>query len=206
MSVRNLGLILDNTLGMEKQVNSICKSCYYQIRNIGLIRKYINDETCKTLVQALIISRLDYGNALLYNIPLSLTNRLQGVQKCAGRLVTRTRKREHITPVLFQLHWLPVRFRSLYKILFLTFKVLNGTAPVYLSDLIEKYIPVRMLRSESYSLLRVPRSHTAMYGERSFRASAPRLWNELPNHIKLAASKDIFCKVLKTHLFKLAYL
>ena len=65
MSVRNLGLILDNTLGMEKQVNSICKSCYYQIRNIGLIRKYINDETCKTLVQALIISRLDYGNALL---------------------------------------------------------------------------------------------------------------------------------------------
>jgi len=56
---------------MENQVNSICKSCYYQIRNIGLIRKYINDETCNTLVQALIISRLDYGNALLYNIHLS---------------------------------------------------------------------------------------------------------------------------------------
>ena len=58
MSVRNIGFILDNTLGIEKQVNSICKSCYYKIRNIGLIRKYINDETCKTLVQALIISRL----------------------------------------------------------------------------------------------------------------------------------------------------
>jgi len=68
------------------------------------------------------------------------------------------------------------------------------------------YIPVRMLRSESYSLLMVPRSHTAIYGERSFRASAPRLWNELPRHMKLAANKDIFCKVLKTHLFKLAYL
>ena len=104
MSVRNLGLILDNTLGMEKQVNSICKSCYYLIRNIGLIHKYINDETCKTLVQALIISRPDYGNALLYNIPLSLTNRLQRVQNCDARLVTRTRKREHITSVLFQLH------------------------------------------------------------------------------------------------------
>jgi len=69
MSVRKLGLILNTTLEMEKQVNYICKSCYYQIRNIGLIHKYINDETCKTLVQTLIISRLDYGNALLYNIP-----------------------------------------------------------------------------------------------------------------------------------------
>jgi len=89
--------ILDNIRGMEKQVNSICKSCYYEIRNIGLIRKYINDETCKTLVQALIIPRLDYGNALLYNIPLSLINRLQQVQNCATRLVTLTKKMEHNT-------------------------------------------------------------------------------------------------------------
>ena len=135
ISVKNLGLILDNTLGMEKQVNSICKSCYYQIRNIGLIRKYINDETCKTLVQALIISRLDYGNALLYNIPLSLTNRLQRVQNCAARLVTRTRKREHITSVLFQLYWLPVCFNLLCNDLFHTFKLLSETASVYLSEL-----------------------------------------------------------------------
>ena len=75
MFVRIIGIMLDNNLGTEKQVKSICKSCYYQIRNIGLIRKYINDETCKTLVQALIISRLDNDNALLYNIlpHLSLT-------------------------------------------------------------------------------------------------------------------------------------
>ena len=118
---------------MEKQVNLIWKSCYYKIRNIGLIRKYINDETCKTLVQAFILSILNNSNALLYNIPLS--NFLQRVQNCAARLVTRTRKREHITPVLFQLPWLPVRFRSLYKILFHTFKVLNVTAALYLSDL-----------------------------------------------------------------------
>jgi len=151
MSVRNLGFILDNTLGMEKQVISICKSCYYQIRNIGLICKYINDETCKTLVQALISSRLDYGNALLYNynIPLCLTNRLQREENCAPRLVTRTHKREHITSVLFQLYWLPVRFRSVYKIMFHIFKVLTGTAPVYLSDLIKIYTsenaPIRVL-------------------------------------------------------------
>ena len=115
--------------------------------------------------------------------------------RTALRLVMRTRKKEHITPVLFQLHWLPIRFRSLYKILFYPFKVLSWTAPLYL---IQKYIPVRMPRFESYSLLTVPKSRRAMYGEKSFQASAHRLWNKLPNDIKL-------CKVLKIHLFKLAY-
>jgi len=59
MSVKNIGLILDNTLGIEKQVNYICKSSYYQIRNIGIIRKYLNDDTYKPLVQACIISQMD---------------------------------------------------------------------------------------------------------------------------------------------------
>ena len=96
MSVINLGIILDNTLGIKNQVNSICKSCYYQIRNIRLIRKFINDEICKNLVQALVISRLNYGNALSYNIHLSLSlslslkNHLQRVQNCAARLMIRT--------------------------------------------------------------------------------------------------------------------
>ena len=66
---------------------------------------------------------------------------------------------------------------------------------------IEKYIPVRLLRSKSYSPLRVQKIHTSMYGENSFRVLAPRLWIKLPNHIKLATSKYIFCKTLKTHLF-----
>ena len=143
---------------MEKQVNSIFKSFLLPNKNITLIRKYINHEICQILVQALIISRLDYDNAFLFNIALSLIKRIQRVQNCAAPLVTCTRKMEHTIPVLFQLHQLPVRFRSLYKILFHTFKVLSGIAPVYLIDLIEKYIPVRMLRSKFYSLLRVPRS------------------------------------------------
>ena len=81
MSVRNVRIILDNTLGMEKQVNFICKPWYYQIRNIRFIHEYINDKTCKTLFQALIISRLDYGNPLLYNVPL-----LQEVHNCSASL------------------------------------------------------------------------------------------------------------------------
>jgi hypothetical protein len=118
---------------------------------------------------------------ILYNISITLKTCLYRVQNCTTSLLTR--KGEHITPVLFQLHLVPVRFRSMYRILFHTFSVLSGIAPLYLSDLIENYIPVRMLRSETNSLLIVQTKPAAMYRERSFRASAPRLWNELPNHI-----------------------
>ena len=99
-SVRNLGIILDNTLEMEKQVNAICKSGYYQIPCIGSIRPYITNEACTTLVQALVISRFDYGNALLYDISPTLFSLLQRIQNCAARLVMRTRNREQVTLVL----------------------------------------------------------------------------------------------------------
>ncbi len=85
------------------------------------------------------------------------------IQNCAARLVTRTRKREHITPVLLQLHWLPVRYRSWYKILLHTLKIMSGQAPVYLNDLVQKHRPVRLLRSEFASLLGVRRTKTVTH-------------------------------------------
>ena len=135
-----------------------------------------------------------------------LTNRLQQVHNRAARLVKFSRKRKHITPVLFHLHWLPVRFRSLYKTPFHTFKVLSETTSLHLSDLIQKYIAVRLLRTESYSLLTVSKSHTTMYWKKSFLSSPLKFRNRLPNCIKFKASKHIFCKVFKTRLFKLGYL
>ena len=106
--VRNLGVLFDSVCDLEKHVNNICKGAYYQIRNIGLIRKYLDIDTTKTLVHAYVTSRLDYCNSLLYGIPKELTNKLQRVQNTAARLVTRTRKYDHITPVLKDLHWLPI--------------------------------------------------------------------------------------------------
>jgi len=96
-SVKNLGVYFDTSLTMERQVNAITKACYYHIRNIGHIRLYITLDASKTLAHALITSRLDYGNALMYGLPMT---RLQKVQNSSARLVTRTHKREHITPVL----------------------------------------------------------------------------------------------------------
>jgi len=128
-SVKILGVHFDTSLTMERQVNAIYKACYYQIRNIGHIRQYITLDACKTLAHALITSRLNYSNALLYGLPSTLMTRLQKVQIYSARLVIHTHKREHITPVLNSLHWLPVIYRSQNKILVYTFKALQGTAP-----------------------------------------------------------------------------
>ena len=190
--VKNLGVLLDRHLNMEKQVNAISKSCFYQIRNIGQIRRYITNEACKTLVQALITSRLDYANSLLYGIPSSLLGRLQRVQNTAARLVTLTRKRDHITPILKQLHWLPVEYRPQYKILMHTYKALNDMGPLYIKELLGVYRPTRSLRSASRSLLVVPHTRTQTYGCRCFGKSAPQLWNDLPESVKKCEQSSQF--------------
>jgi len=196
-SVKNLRVYFHTSLTMERQVNSISKVCYYQIRNIGHIRRYITLDACKTLAHALITSRLDYSNALLYGLPSTLMTRLQKVQNSSARLVTRTHKREHITPVLNSLHWLPVIFRSQYKILMYTFKALQGTAPQYLEELVVPYQPTMSLRSEPGAFLAVPTTRGVTYGNRCFRKAAATLWNNLPVIIRK-------CKI-KTNLFVSAF-
>ena len=168
-------MYLDSSLTMDKQVNAVSRACYYQILNIGCIRQFITTDACKTLVNSLVTSRLVSGNALLYGIPKLLIAHLQGVPNSAARLITR--KREHITPVLKSLHWLPVVYRPLYKLLVYTYKAINSTASAYLEELVIPYHPRRSLRSESSCLLCVPKTRTATYGNHCFSKSAASLWN-----------------------------
>lgn len=203
--VKNLGVHFDSSMTMEKQVNAIAKSCYYQLRNIGRIRQFITTDACKTLLHSLVTSRLDYGNALLYGISDSATRRLQKVQNTAARLVSSTSKREHITPVLYSLHWLPVHYRPQYKILMHTYKALYGTAPSYLTELVTPYQPSRSLRSEAETLLCVPKSRTVTYGDRCFGKVAATLWNNLPSQTRKATTLTTFKKGVKTHLFRRAF-
>ena len=108
---KNIGVIMDSNVTMESQVSSICKSGFYYLRKISRIRKYLNFKCAEILVHALVISRLDYANALLYGISNTSLERIQKVQNAAARIVTLTRKRDHITPVLYKLHWLPIKER-----------------------------------------------------------------------------------------------
>ena len=205
ISVRNIGAFMDKTLHMDSQVNQVSKGAWFHLRNIGKIRPFLNNATTEKLVHSFISSKLDSNNGLLYGIPKEKTDRLQRVQNAAARLVTRTAKYEHITPVLRALHWLPIAQRIDYKILLLTFKALIGTAPSYLQDLIQLSSHSRTLRSNDQKLLICPRSKSVKYGDRAFRVAAPTLWNQLPLEIRLSETVATFKSKLKTHLFKTVF-
>ena len=116
-----------------------------------------------------------------------------------------SRKADHIMPLLMELHCLPVEQRINFKILLFTYKIVNGLAPMYLSQLLVPYVPRRDLRSADKLLFCQPSYRTKSYGSRAFSVSAPCLWNKLPMDIKCSPSTAIFKRKLKTHLFKLAY-
>ncbi|MCG8430559.1 MAG: reverse transcriptase family protein, partial [Candidatus Omnitrophica bacterium] len=200
-SVRNLGVMFDTTMSMESHVSSVCRSAYAQLRNIGQIRQYLTSSAARTLASGLVLSRLDYCIALLYGATKHQMARLQRAQNTAARIITGKKRRDHITPVLFDLHWLPVERRVHYKILLHTFKCLHGLSPPYLSDMLELYTPARPLRSSNDQLILVkPRCRTR-YGERHFAFAAPTLWNGLPIDIRSAETLGAFRSLLKTHLF-----
>lgn len=136
---------------------------------------------------------MDYCNSLLYGISSSLLSKLQLVQNTAARIVTKTRKYDHITPVLARLHWLPVHSRIVYKLLLLTYKALNDLAPGYIRELLNVYMPKRSnMRSASKYLLQLPWSRLVSCGDRSFAVAAPILWNALPQDIRNATTIACF--------------
>ena len=121
------------------------------------------------------------------------------MQNYAARLVVRCDRRDHITPILKKLHWLPVKHRVTYNIILLTFRALNGLAPIYIVDMLHRHRPTLALRSANNNDLQVPPT-SSRYGDRTFAASAPRLWNALPRELKIATSLISF-KILLKHTF-----
>ncbi len=157
------------------------------------------------MVHAYVTSRLDGGNAVLYGLPDRLISKLQRVQHAAARVIALTDRREHITPVLQALHWLPVEQRVTFKVLVLTFRAVHGLGPQYLTELVKPYETSRHLRSSDSLLLHTPRSRLRTYGDRAFANAAPRLWNSLPTNLRSTDSEPTFRAKLKTYLFKQAY-
>ena len=147
---------------------------------------------------------LDYCNALLYGVSDRLMCHLQSVQNAAARLVTVARRCNHITPILQQLHWLPVWQRVLFKIAVLVFQCLAGQAPSYLSDdcrPVSDSRPHRLRSSDSLSC--VVRCAHNTYGDRCFATAVSRVWNSLPAELQQCSSLRQFKRCLKTFLFGL---
>ena len=206
--VKNLGAWFDSHLNMHEHIKKTCGSSFYHLYNIRRIRKYLSRGSTETLIHAFIASKIDYCNSLLYGLPDIHVNKLQRVQNSAARIIVGLPRFCHITPVLFDLHWLPIRYRIHFKILLLTFKCLRGLAPKYLSDL------VTVSKVSRYNL----RNHKGIFlnpasgkckktlGDRAFQSAAPKLWNALPVEIRNEQCIVKFkSAAVKTYLFKLAF-
>ena len=139
-------------------------------------------------------SRLDYCNALLYGITDECLRKLKRVQNTAARIITLSRKYDHITPILKMLHWLPIHLRIEFKILLLTYKALHGLAPVYLSELLVIQVQERSLLSANKECRLVVQTvqTNPKTGDKAFSVTAPKLWNQLPLDIRNAKSVDCF--------------
>ena len=112
----------------------LCRSCFFQLRQIRSSRRSLTSDARKTLVNAFVMSRLDYCNSLCQGINEGLLNKLRHIQNAAARLVTDTRKYDHITPVLRDLHWLPIRQRIVFKLATMVYKCQHGLCPSYLAE------------------------------------------------------------------------
>mgnify|MGYP003487436921 FL=1 len=202
--VKSLGVFIDCDLSFEKQISSIVRTSFFHVRSLSKIRPYLTRKAACSVAVSLVLSRLDYCNSLLAGLPQMQIKRLQAVQNAAARVVTRSRKTDHITPILKQLHWLPVAERVKHKVLSLAFRAVRENRPAYLTDLIRLYCPSRSLRSADQSLLAVPGPRvvkTKRYGQRAFSYIATILWNALPRNIRETNSISSFRSSLKTFLF-----
>ena len=204
LKLRNLGVIMDQHLTMSDHVQATVKSVFFKIREVSYYRKFLTSSATKTLIHAYVTSRLDYCNGLLYGLPKETTNKLQSVLNAAARLVTLGSKYDNITPVLRELHWLPVHYRIKFKVILQVFKSLNDMALKYLSDKLNLR-KNNGLRSDNSRKLQIPKSRLKLYGDRAFSVAGPMLWNDLSEELRLCTKLDTFKRLLKTHLFKQAF-
>ena len=192
---------------MNANVTNICNSSFFHLHNIRRIRKYLSTEPAKLLVHAFVTSRINYCNSLLYELLQIHLIKLQCVQNVAACLICNVSRFDHITPVLYQLHWLPVKFRIHFKVLLITFEALHGMSPFHIQELIKIKSKSRYcLGSNTELLLEPPNIITKpTLGDRAFVSAAPKLWNDLPSSICNEQSLESFKQSTKTYLFKKAF-
>ena len=214
--VKNLGVIFDASFNFSAHVSSICSSCYYHIRDFARIRRYLPKSTSILVANALVGSRIDYCNSLLDSISEFDIKRLRSVQYSLCRIINRTSRfsREHMSPHLKALHWLPIRQRIQFKWFVMTYKIVNFGLPPYFNPYFVPFSSSKFTRrsnSDKKFLNRdvVPfdrKVHKCKsHYDSSFYVSGPVRWNRLPDHIRCSPSLSSFRSRLKGYLFRNAY-
>ena len=167
-SARNLVVIFDKCMKLDCLINSVCKSTYFHLCNISSI---LSNDACSQLIHSLVTVRLDYCNSILYGLPDNSLYRLQKIQNTAARILARLARFSHMSAILFDLHWLPIRYRIRFKICILTY---HNTVPSYLCDLIVPYVNTRSLRSNDKCLIKPCKPLLWSYGEKCFKYAGPQ--------------------------------
>ena len=199
--IESLGVFLDKKMSMKKQVGLTTSKAFYHLRRISQVRKLLNRSITETLVNTLVTSRLDYCNSLLCSLPNSTMKKMQSVQNAAAKLILLKPKRDRVTPLLRELHWLPIKYRFQFKILVITWKIVNGSSPANISGLISEYKQSRSLRSNTENFLVRPGIPRNLLGHRAFSNLSPFLWNGIPSVVRKAESIAEFKSKLKRHFF-----
>ena len=157
------------------------------------------------MINSLVTVRLDYCKYRLYGLHDNSLYRLQKIQNTAARILARLLRFSHISATLFDLHWLPIRYRITFKICILTYQAYHRTAQSYLYDLIVPYVNTRSLRSNDKCLIKPYKPQLRSYGDICFKYTGPQEWNKLPIHIRKSSSLYMFKTQLKTYVLMLAY-
>ena len=205
-SVRNLGYYMDQHLLKTQCTLTKLSSCLYLLlKTIARIRHLIDEGTCKMIVQALVISKLDYGNSLLLGSAEYELDKLQKIQNLSCWFICNLSKYDHVTDHMKELHWLRIRERITYKVARLAFHCYTDMAPAYLREILPSSHGRTSLRSGSNNTMPVMRSKLSTVHSSSFSSMAPRIWNRLPSEIRSEKNIVSFKTKLKTHLFRISY-
>ena len=176
-----------------KHIRKVVSSCFMVLREIWKVKTFLPKEC------SLVLSKLDYCNALYYNINNSEHNLLQSVQNAAIRLIGGRFKYDcvSISPLFEQLHWLRIEERIVFKVCLIVHKCVWGLVPEALKAMVEM--------SNPRTLNLVEKKFRSVYGKRAFSYAGPKLWNNLPFHIRLEDDINKFKKLLKSFLMNDSY-
>ena len=190
---------------MKQHITSLCRTTFLALRRIASIHLFLSNSSTEKLVATTIRSRLDYCSATFAGVADEQIVHIQKIQNNAVQLILKKSVCDHVTPLLKELHWLPVKYYIQYKHTTLTFRHFDGTLPPYLSSSLCTYQPSCSLRSATEQLLKIPETNLKTFNEHSFGYIAPTVWKLLPADLWASPSLPAFKTNLKMHLFRQAF-
>ena len=197
LSAKSLGLVLDSHLSFDEHVTDLVSKCTGSLCQLNRVKHLFDRSTLITIINALVFSKLLYCSSVWAGATKKNIERLQKVQNFAARIVTGTRKFEHITPYLKDLRWLPVAMQLEVRDTIMTYKSLNGLT---LRNFFTTRSEIYEGNTRNKDKLHVPLCRTTT-GQRSFKYRGTSLWNSLPKEIRNISSLDSFKKQIMNRAF-----